>query len=95
MKFMGEGWKEKHCIGGGQRGIWTLEPRLRAAPLAGVWFQPLTHLSTFMKNFIKKKWWLEAESNCRHADFQSAALPTELSNHLDKRNWIIHFKYLN
>ncbi len=27
------------------------------------------------------KWWLEAESNCRHADFQSAALPTELSNH--------------
>ncbi len=27
-----------------------------------------------------KKWWLEAESNCRHADFQSAALPTELSN---------------
>ena len=43
----------------------------------------------------KLKWWLEAESNCRHADFQSAALPTELSNHLDKRNWIIHFKYLN
>ncbi len=25
-------------------------------------------------------WWLEAESNCRHADFQSAALPTELSS---------------
>jgi hypothetical protein len=23
-------------------------------------------------------WWLGAESNCRHADFQSAALPTEL-----------------
>ena len=30
----------------------------------------------------KNRWWLEAESNCRHADFQSAALPTELSNHL-------------
>lgn len=30
------------------------------------------------------KWWSEAESNCRHADFQSAALPTELSNH-DKK----------
>ena len=25
------------------------------------------------------KWWPEAESNRRHADFQSAALPTELS----------------
>lgn len=30
-------------------------------------------------------WWLEAESNCRHADFQSAALPTELSNHAAKK----------
>ena len=28
------------------------------------------------------EWWLEAELNCRHADFQSAALPTELSNHV-------------
>ncbi len=26
-------------------------------------------------------WWLEAESNCRHTDFQSVALPTELSSH--------------
>ena len=26
-------------------------------------------------------WWPEAESNRRHADFQSAALPTELSGH--------------
>ena len=28
-----------------------------------------------------KKWWPEVESNHRHADFQSAALPTELSGH--------------
>ena len=27
------------------------------------------------------KWWPEAESNCRHGDFQSPALPTELSGH--------------
>ena len=26
-------------------------------------------------------WWLGAESNRRHADFQSAALPTELPSH--------------
>src|SRR5690625_3251829 len=27
-----------------------------------------------------KKWWLETESNRRHKDFQSFALPTELSS---------------
>lgn len=37
---------------------------------------------------ILLKWWSEAESNCRHADFQSAALPTELSNHEKKYNYI-------
>lgn len=39
-------------------------------------------------------WWLEAESNCRHADFQSAALPTELSNH-QKEKVILAMQYLN
>lgn len=28
---------------------------------------------------IYTPWWPEAESNCRHEDFQSTALPTELS----------------
>ena len=27
-----------------------------------------------------KWWWEETESNCRHEDFQSSALPTELSS---------------
>ena len=27
-----------------------------------------------------EKWWLEPESNRRHEDFQSSALPTELSS---------------
>jgi hypothetical protein len=30
----------------------------------------------------EKKWCPEADLNHRHADFQSAALPTELSGHL-------------
>lgn len=30
----------------------------------------------------EKFWWLEAESNHRHTDFQSVALPTELSSRL-------------
>lgn len=32
--------------------------------------------------FIEEKWCPEADLNHRHADFQSAALPTELSGHL-------------
>ena len=27
---------------------------------------------------MMKKWWPGTESNCRHEDFQSTALPTEL-----------------
>ena len=30
----------------------------------------------------KEEWWLGTESNRRHADFQSAALPTELQRHI-------------
>ena len=28
----------------------------------------------------RERWWLEPESNWRHKDFQSSALPTELSS---------------
>ena len=38
-------------------------------------------LKLFYLRIIKKWWWPEVESNHRHADFQSAALPTELSGH--------------
>ena len=31
---------------------------------------------------LQKEWCLRSESNQRHADFQSAALPTELQRHL-------------
>ena len=31
-------------------------------------------------------WWPGAESNCRHADFQSAALPTELPGQSKRRS---------
>ena len=35
-------------------------------------------------NRIKEEWWRDAELNCGHMDFQSTALPTELSRHLEK-----------
>ena len=33
-------------------------------------------------------WCLRSESNQRHADFQSAALPTELQRHMRKKNFL-------
>ena len=33
-------------------------------------------------NYTRKKWWLRTESNRRHKDFQSFALPTELLSHI-------------
>ena len=36
-----------------------------------------------------QKRWLETESNCRHEDFQSSALPTELSSQKVKKKSIL------
>ena len=43
---------------------------------------PNTQLNVEKFSDLKKFWWLEAESNHRHTDFQSVALPTELSSRL-------------
>ena len=32
------------------------------------------------------RWWPRAESNCRHLDFQSSALPTELPGHRGRKS---------
>ena len=34
----------------------------------------------------EKKWWLDPGSNRGHTDFQSVALPTELSSHIRRRS---------
>ena len=36
------------------------------------------HLKDSSAFFIFTAWWSGTESNCRHRDFQSLALPTEL-----------------
>ena len=41
-------------------------------------------LNAFQADGIKgEKWWRDSELNRGHADFQSAALPTELSRHMN------------
>ena len=54
-------------------------------------FEPLTfwfvakhsiQLSYERMDNNKLKWWLRMESNHRHKDFQSSALPTELQSHI-------------
>ena len=37
-----------------------------------------------LTEFIEEIWWPEVESNHRHTDFQSVALPTELSGRGDE-----------
>ncbi|MDF2868253.1 MAG: hypothetical protein K0S11_1723 [Gammaproteobacteria bacterium] len=43
--------------------------------------------------FTSVRWWPETESNCRHEDFQSSALPTELSGQPSRLlNLLLAFK---
>ena len=39
-------------------------------------------------------WWPEAGSNCRHTDFQSVALPTELSGHICLKRALNHVTHI-
>ena len=48
-------------------------------------YERSSHLSLPNKLFLIKKWWLQLESNQRHQDFQSCALPTELWSHMAVR----------
>ena len=41
-------------------------------------FCPLKKGRVFLRNPLIERWWLRRESNPRHEDFQSSALPTEL-----------------
>jgi hypothetical protein len=64
--------------GGGGR-IRTAEPK--GADLQSAAF---SHFATppILLRDIGEIWWLRTESNRRHMDFQSIALPTELLSHL-------------
>ena len=44
-------------------------------------FRNKPNLIKELEAFKRRKWWPEVESNHRHEDFQSSALPTELSGH--------------
>ena len=42
-------------------------------------------------NLMKEKWWAVAESNHGHEDFQSSALPTELTALTGHKSYIKFF----
>ncbi len=60
-------------------------------------------LLLYLLSYITNIWWIRAESNCRHNDFQSLALPTELRIHFIlstifttwKKRLFIHFILIN
>jgi hypothetical protein len=43
----------------------------------------------FSCNHAENDWWAQQDSNLRHADYESAALPTELW----ARQWVKHTRY--
>ena len=47
--------------------------------------QTLYPIELRVHNYFFKKWWLRTGLNCRHQDFQSCALPTELQSHINKK----------
>ena len=51
-------------------------------PLAGYWLTGPTSTAMSVYDITRGEgWWRDTESNCGHEDFQSSALPTELSRH--------------
>ena len=61
---------------GALEGIRTPDLLVRSQTLYPTELRAQVHL--FSGHIIVKKWWLQRESNQRHRDFQSLALPTEL-----------------
>ena len=47
-----------------------------------LWAHMFIRIRLFAHKIILSRWWLQLESNQRHQDFQSCALPTELWSHL-------------
>jgi hypothetical protein len=52
----------------------------------GEWLKPSYHPLRAKHQNFEKKWCPRADSNHRHSDFQSLALPTELLGHLGLRD---------
>ena len=54
---------------------------------AGITIRCVNHFATtaiaIRVLLCRNKWWLRTESNRRHMDFQSIALPTELLSHIN------------
>ena len=62
------------------------EARTRYLHLGKVALYQMSYIRIFRGGISSSRWCLRSESNQRHADFQSAALPTELPRHLHRKN---------
>ena len=51
-----------------------------------LWLEPIVAKWRQSLQGLNVRWWPRAESNCRHKDFQSSALPTELPGHQEPNN---------
>ena len=60
----------------------TVPEKYGAGDEARTRYLHLGKVALYRMSYTRIKWCLRSESNQRHADFQSAALPTELQRHL-------------
>ncbi len=63
------------------------EARTRYLHLGKVALYQMSYIRILQGGIASSLWCLRSESNQRHADFQSAALPTELPRHLHRKKW--------
>ena len=69
----------KHWWWGADSNCRTLRERIYSPPRLATSLPHQNYINT-SKDLLK--WWLRTESNRRHKDFQSFALPTELLSHI-------------
>ena len=77
-----------------ERMLSTLRQKNGADDGARTRYLHLGKVALYQMSYIRKLWCLRSESNQRHVDFQSTALPTELQRQMcaDRRNYPLFWR---